>query len=88
MKTYKKMITAALGAIAMLPLPAQAQLKVGGYGEVALTRNFYSDNVYRYSDPKKYAHHRIQHQTAAREHCRAIGIDHRHHGHRTARCHH
>ena len=46
MKTYKKMITAALGAIAMLPLPAQAQLKVGGYGEVALSRNFYSDNVF------------------------------------------
>ena len=31
------------------------KLSVGGYGEVALTRNFYSDNVYRYSDPKKYA---------------------------------
>jgi len=24
------------------------RLSVGGYGEVALTRNFYSDNVYRY----------------------------------------
>ena len=32
-----------------------SRLSVGGYGEVALTRNFYSDNVYRYSDPKKYA---------------------------------
>ena len=31
-------------------LPAAAQrLTVGGYGEVALSRNFYSDNVYRYS---------------------------------------
>ena len=36
---------------------AQAQpsrLSIGGYGEVALTRNFYSDNVYRYSHPDKY----------------------------------
>ena len=31
------------------------RLSVGGYGEVALSRNFYSDNVYRYSRPKQYA---------------------------------
>lgn len=31
------------------------RLSVGGYGEVALSRNFYSDNVYRYSDPESYA---------------------------------
>ncbi len=31
------------------------RLTIGGYGEVALTRNFYSDNVYRYSQPLKYA---------------------------------
>ncbi len=29
-------------------------LTVGGYGEVALSRNFYSDNVYRYSNAGKY----------------------------------
>lgn len=28
------------------------KLKIGGYGEVAMTRNFYSDNVSRYTDPK------------------------------------
>ena len=28
---------------------AAQRLTIGGYGEVALTRNFYSDNVYRYS---------------------------------------
>ena len=33
----------------------RSRLSVGGYGEVAMTRNFYSDNVYRYTDPKKYA---------------------------------
>lgn len=33
----------------------RSRLSVGGYGEMAMTRNFYSDNVYRYSDPKKYA---------------------------------
>lgn len=30
------------------------KLTIGGYGEVALTREFYSDNVYRYSQPGKY----------------------------------
>lgn len=35
---------------------AKAQhLSVGGYGEIALSRNFYSDNVYRYSSPSQYA---------------------------------
>ena len=29
-------------------------LSVGGYGEIAMSRNFYSDNVYRYSNPTKY----------------------------------
>ena len=29
-------------------------LTVGGYGEIAMSRNFYSDNVYRYSNPTKY----------------------------------
>ncbi|MBR0292601.1 MAG: hypothetical protein IJQ79_10785, partial [Bacteroidales bacterium] len=30
-------------------------LTVGGYGEVALSRNFYSDNVYRYSSASSHA---------------------------------
>lgn len=30
------------------------RLSVGGYGEVALSRNFYSDNVFRYYEPAKY----------------------------------
>lgn len=30
------------------------RLSVGGYGEVAFSRNFYSDNVYKYSEPSKY----------------------------------
>ena len=35
---------------------ARAQkLSIGGYGEVALSRNFFSDNVYRYSSPSQYA---------------------------------
>ena len=34
----------------------QAQrLTVGGYGEAVYSRNFYSDNVYRYSRPGEYA---------------------------------
>ena len=31
------------------------QLTIGGYGEAAFTRNFFSDNVYRYSRPVEYA---------------------------------
>ena len=30
------------------------RLSVGAYGEVGYTRNFYSDNIYRYSNPAKY----------------------------------
>ncbi len=51
----------ALSAV-LLSEGAQAQsiaslapgLTVGGYGEAAYSRNFYSDNVYRYSDPTTY----------------------------------
>ena len=35
-------------------MPQGSRLTIGGYGEVALTRNFYSDNVYRYSHPGDY----------------------------------
>ncbi len=35
--------------------PSTGRLTVGGYGEVALTRNFFSDNVYRYSKASEYA---------------------------------
>ncbi|MBO4264324.1 MAG: hypothetical protein J5871_06590 [Bacteroidales bacterium] len=50
----KHCITILLGfALSLTPVAAQQKpeerLSVGGYGEVALTRNFYSDNVYRYS---------------------------------------
>ena len=30
------------------------RLSVGGYGEVAYSRNYYSDNVYRYTSPAQY----------------------------------
>ncbi|MGN0202779.1 MAG: hypothetical protein ACI399_07755 [Candidatus Cryptobacteroides sp.] len=32
----------------------EGRLTIGGYGEVALTRNFYSDNVYRYSSASSH----------------------------------
>ena len=31
------------------------RLTIGGYGEAAYSRNFFSDNVYRYSRPAEYA---------------------------------
>ena len=43
------------GFILYSGLSAQSRLTVGGYGEVALTRNFYSDNVYRYSSASAHA---------------------------------
>lgn len=33
---------------------SRSRLSVGGYGEVALSRHFYSDNQYRYRNPAKY----------------------------------
>lgn len=40
----------------LLSLSAGAQrLTVGGYGEVALSRHFYSDSPYRYANPGQYA---------------------------------
>lgn len=35
-------------------ISAWERLHVGGYGEVACSRNFYSDNYLRYSEPDKY----------------------------------
>lgn len=32
----------------------QSKLQVGGYGEAAYSRNFYSDNVYRYKSVNQY----------------------------------
>ncbi|MGN0195440.1 MAG: hypothetical protein ACI4AE_03170 [Candidatus Cryptobacteroides sp.] len=51
----RKLIAAAFAAITV-PLALSAQrLSLGGYGEVVMTRNFYSDNVYRYTNPQQYA---------------------------------
>jgi hypothetical protein len=38
-----------------LSLGAQ-RLTIGGYGEVAASRHFYSDSPYRYANPEQYAH--------------------------------
>ena len=44
-------LSVSLISLLICTLDAQAQrLTLGGYGEVALSRNFYSDNVYRYSN--------------------------------------
>ena len=50
----KRIISVMIGvALSLAPAAAQDdashRLSIGGYGEIALTRNFYSDNVYRYS---------------------------------------
>lgn len=56
----RSLTTILLGVLVSCTLSAQVRpaqggrLTVGGYGEVALTRNFYSDNVYRYSHPSDY----------------------------------
>lgn len=53
-------LTSALALVATVTMSAQvkkdfmSRLSVGGYGEVALSRDFFSDNVYRYTDPEKY----------------------------------
>ena len=59
LRMFKKMKKLILFLFAMMFLSlsafAQSRLTVGGYGEVALTRNFYSDNVYRYSSASAHA---------------------------------
>jgi hypothetical protein len=50
---YKKL----LSALVLMLIAAQvsrAQLQVGGYGEMALSRNFFSDNINRYSHAEDY----------------------------------
>lgn len=69
MNTKLLIASAAIGSMALSPLCCEAQtvasdsvyqhakgnrLSVGGYGEVAMTRNFYSDNIYRYRNPQTY----------------------------------
>ena len=49
MKTRSKVLMLAAAAMTMMPNIASAQLHVGGYGEAAYSRNFYSDHVSRYS---------------------------------------
>ncbi|MBQ7162887.1 MAG: hypothetical protein IJR64_04780 [Bacteroidales bacterium] len=50
----KRICITLLGLSLVVSLAAQ-QLTIGGYGEVTYTRNFFSDNVYRYSRPANYA---------------------------------
>ena len=55
-KEMKKLILFLFATMVLsLSTYAQSRLTVGGYGEVALTRNFYSDNVYRYSSASAHA---------------------------------
>lgn len=42
-------------ATAKRKISAWERLHVGGYGEVAMSRNFYSDNYLRYTEPERYA---------------------------------
>lgn len=50
---FTKADSAALVS-AQKKISAWSRLHVGGYGEVAMSRNFYSDNYLRYSEPGKY----------------------------------
>mgnify|MGYP005794134999 CR=1 FL=1 len=41
--------------VSAAPAPAKrSRLSIGGYGEVAFSRNFFSDNYLRYSKPELY----------------------------------
>ena len=50
---HKSMFSALIALLSFSPAEAQ-KLTVGGYGEVALSREFYSDHVNRYSSPENY----------------------------------
>ena len=47
-------LLAACSLSAQVRPEPKSRLTVGGYGEIALSRHFYSDNVYRYSHPGDY----------------------------------
>lgn len=51
MKCYSAFLAGFVfcAASALAQEKAEPRLSIGGYGEVALSRNFFSDNVYRYS---------------------------------------
>lgn len=51
----KYLLYIVLTLVCGLCAAAQERLTVGGYGEVALSRNFYSDNVYRYTSAASHA---------------------------------
>ena len=51
----KRLVSIAMALLAGCVTLSAQRLSVGGYGEVALSRNFYSDNVYRYSTAGAYA---------------------------------
>ncbi|MDR0543239.1 MAG: hypothetical protein LBH19_13645 [Dysgonamonadaceae bacterium] len=50
---FKKLFSAFFLILVMAQV-AWAQLQVGGYGEIALSRNFFSDNINRYSHAEDY----------------------------------
>lgn len=69
MDRFTKALSACALALCLTAVPACAQtsaadsvyrhaggnrLSIGGYADIALTRNFYSDNVYRYSSPSQH----------------------------------
>ena len=62
LKTIAKCVALGL-ALSVMPLQAQtndtvvekkSRLTIGGYGEAVYTRNFYSDNMFRYSHAERY----------------------------------
>ena len=52
----KRLGLALISACCVLTANAQSRLSVGGYGEAAFSRNFYSDHVSRYSQPEEHKH--------------------------------
>ena len=50
----KRFVLAAMAFAAGICAWGQQRLSVGGYGEVALSRNFYSDHVYRYTSASSH----------------------------------
>jgi len=57
MKGISVIALSALAALSFETVSAQEKsnrLTIGGYGEAVMTRNFYSDNIYRYSRPYEH----------------------------------
>ena len=51
----KRFVSICMAVLLCVTASAQQRLSIGGYGEVAMSRHFYSDHVYRYTSASSHS---------------------------------